>query len=171
MKGLKSNPFRTEKLKPNVKAIETEDIIILHRAKILYVMIQNSTLSTTVVNNTNNRSLKDIPQFREVLFDCEIQSWLSDSQTHQVHLPKYIRLEAIRFHVNEEAENYLKNAASGMTHTDLYSMPCMSDNYHLKLPLHLTNCKRPGKKQCKSNIRMPINYSIFPTLREIEEKI
>ena len=35
------------------------------------------------------------------------------------------------------------NAARNMASTNLNSMPCVSDNYHLKLSLHLTNCERP----------------------------
>lgn len=36
-----------------------------------------------------------------------------------------------------------------ITDMDLYSMPSVSDNHHLKLSLHLTNCESSVTKQCK----------------------
>jgi hypothetical protein len=33
---------------------------------------------------------------------------------------------------------------------DLYSMPSMSDNHHLKLALHLTDCKSSAQNSAKN---------------------
>jgi hypothetical protein len=39
----------------------------------------------------------------------------------------------------------------------LDSMPCVSDNNHLKLPLHLTNCERPiTETETIKKIRTPL---------------
>ena len=38
------------------------------------------------------------------------------------------------------------NMSRNINDVHLYSMPGMSDNHHLKFPLHLTNCERSDTK-------------------------
>lgn len=60
------------------------------------------------------------------------------------------------------------DTARDVTSTNLDSMPSVSNNYHLKLPLHLTDCERPVRETVPRKCEFHLSNSIFSQTWERE---